>query len=86
MSVKVDADTYDEIMRIKENLEGVGKTDEKYKFLFDGRFIVSSNTAEYNKILLHNLNLRYNSSVLSLTIAPTRSCNFAYPYCYEKVV
>jgi uncharacterized protein len=84
MLVKVDADTYDEIMRIKENPERIGKTDEKYKFLFDGRFIVSSNTAEYNKILLHNLNLRYNSSALSLTIAPTRSCNFACPYCYEK--
>ena len=81
MLVKVDKEMYDELIHIKENPDKIAIDDDKYKFLFDGRFLVSSNESEFNKIVLHNLNLRYNSPTLSLTIAPTRSCNFACPYC-----
>lgn len=84
MLVKVDKEMYDELIHIKENPDKIAIDDDKYKFLFDGRFLVSSNESEFNKIVLHNLNLRYNSPTLCLTIAPTRSCNFACPYCYEK--
>ncbi len=84
MLVKVDKEMYDKLILIKENPEKIDRDDEKYKFLFEGRFLVSSNESEFNKIILHNLNLRYNSPTLGLTIAPTRSCNFACPYCYEK--
>ena len=82
--VKVDPELYDELASIMESPSSINPNDERYKFLYDGRFIVESDEAEINKIILQNLRRRFSPDSLSLTIAPTRYCNFACPYCYEK--
>ena len=82
--IKVDPELYDELVSIMESPSSIKSDDERYKFLFDGRFIVESDDAEINKIILQNLRRRFSTDSLSLTIAPTRYCNFACPYCYEK--
>lgn len=82
--IKVDPELYDELTSIMESPSSINPNDERYKFLFDGRFIVESDEAEINKIILQNLRRRFSTDSLSLTIAPTRYCNFACPYCYEK--
>lgn len=82
--VKVDPELYDELVSIMEAPSTIDCNDGRYKFLYDGRFIVESDKAEIYKIILQNLRRRFSTDSLSLTIAPTRYCNFACPYCYEK--
>ncbi len=83
MIIELDKNGYDEITKIKKNPDCISPDDKDYKFLFDGLYIVKSNESEVNKIVLHTLQQRFDSKGLSLTLAPTRSCNFACPYCYE---
>ena len=84
MLVKIEKDIYPVIQGISQTPSMIDKDDEQYKFLFDGKFIVDSNEAELNKIILRNLRARFSNESYMLTIAPTRQCNFACPYCYEK--
>ena len=84
MIVELNKNGYDEILKIKKDPDRINFKNELYRFLFDGSYIVDSNETEINKILLATLNQRFDPRSLSLTIAPTRACNFACPYCYEK--
>ncbi len=84
MLVKIEKDIYPVIQEISQAPSMIDKDDEQYKFLFDGKFIVDSNEIELNKIILRNLRTRFSNDSYMLTIAPTRQCNFACPYCYEK--
>jgi len=84
MIVELDNDGYNEIVKIKEDPNCIDIKNERYKFLFDSRFIVQSNEIETNKLMLTALSSRFNTKSLSLTIAPTRACNFSCPYCYEE--
>jgi uncharacterized protein len=84
MLIELDKDGYNEIVKIKGNPDCIDTQDEQYRFLYDGRFIVQSNESEINKLMLTTLTQRFNPNSLSLTIAPTRACNFNCPYCYEK--
>lgn len=83
MIIKLDEESYKSVINIKDNLNSIDIDKGDYKFLFDGRFIVESNETEVNKIVLTTLKQRFSSTSLSLTIAPTRDCNFNCPYCYE---
>lgn len=47
-------------------------------------FVVEDNIDEYAGIILKENMQRYGRRHLSLTIAPTLSCNMACPYCYEQ--
>jgi len=82
MLISLDQKGFAYIDRIRQNPDL--KVKKEYKFLNEGRFLVESNKTEYNKLLLNQLKTRFNSNSLSLTIAPTRACNFNCPYCYEK--
>lgn len=81
--VKLDNNGYETIMEIISDPDSVDPADDNFKFLFEGRFLVASNETEINKQKLSALTKRFNPELLSLTIAPTRACNFACPYCYE---
>lgn len=63
--------------------ESHDEDNDLIQVLKDKRFLVSSNRTEANKIIFQTLISRYNSKSLSLTIAPTQTCNFNCPYCYE---
>lgn len=73
---------YEAIQKIMKNPELMNEYSE-FAFLREQRFIVDSNDNEINKIVLTTLRQRFSSNLMSLTIAPTLSCNFACPYCYE---
>lgn len=51
-----------------------------------GGFLVEDGKDEelFNIIKMRYLNSQFANNHLSLTIAPTRECNFECPYCYEK--
>lgn len=51
-----------------------------------GGMIVEEDLDEIEKLKVIRRLSQYNSSNLSLTIAPTTNCNFVCPYCYEKGV
>ncbi len=84
MLIELDKEDHDTIIKIKDDPNCIDPNDDQFKFLFDGRFLVNSNDNEINKLMLTTLNKRFNSNSLSLTIAPTRACNFSCPYCYEE--
>lgn len=84
MLIELDRDDYEAILEIKEKANCVDFTTGQYNILLDGRFFVESNENEINKLILTTLSRRFNPHALSLTIAPTRACNFSCPYCYEN--
>lgn len=56
------------------------------KELIKGNMIVEDSLNEVDLIKYYSNILRYKNEGLFLTIAPTLSCNFVCPYCYEKGV
>jgi len=84
MLIELDEEDYQTMLEIKDDPDRIDLKDEQFKFLFDSRFIVESNDNEVNKLMLSTFIKRFNLSLLSLTIAPTRACNFNCPYCYEE--
>lgn len=58
--------------------------DDLYNALKEGNFIVDDSVDEIKSYKLDTTLGRFDSSVLSLTIAPTLECNFACTYCFEK--
>lgn len=82
MLISLDQQGFAHIDRIRQNPDC--KVSKEYEFLNEGHFLVESNQTECNKLKLTQLRSRFNPYSLSLTIAPTRACNFNCPYCYEK--
>lgn len=73
---------YDNIEDLGDNL-----TEKNLSYLnsmLENSIIVDADIDELKLIKIFNNNIRYNSSDLLLTIAPTMNCNMACPYCYEK--
>lgn len=52
--------------------------------LIDCGYIVNSLEDEYSQIRHRMYQAKFSSNTLSITIAPTMSCNFNCTYCYEK--
>jgi len=85
MLIELDDRSYQDLMALKEaKFENHDIPDDKYQLLIKGKYIVNSNEAEANKIIMDSLVKLYDNTRLNLTIAPTRACNFACVYCYEK--
>ncbi|WP_432409558.1 radical SAM protein [Wukongibacter sp. M2B1] len=64
-----------------------GKTCNKedlIEALSHGRMIIEEDRDEISELKLINRLARFNSSHLSLTLAPTLNCNFSCPYCFEE--
>lgn len=59
---------------------------EFLKQLTDSGFIVDDNLDEIKKFEYIHASSRFDSSTLSLTIAPSIDCQFGCPYCYEAGV
>lgn len=60
--------------------------DEEFKkALCYGKMIVNQEEGdETKKLFLENIMSRFGGNSIGLTIAPTMTCNFRCPYCYEK--
>jgi uncharacterized protein len=84
MLIALDREDCDAILAIKDDPNCIDPKNDQFKFLFDSRFIVESNDSEINKLMLTTLKKRFSPNMLSLTLAPTKACNFNCPYCYEE--
>ncbi len=58
--------------------------DKLWNDLLGGKFIIEENENELELLKLVNLTRRFNSTTLSLAIAPTLACNFKCAYCYAE--
>ncbi|MGB9679662.1 MAG: hypothetical protein ACPL3A_06620 [Thermoanaerobacteraceae bacterium] len=84
------AEINDDFIEIIEKIDSLQyeKLDAKQKLLVDemleGNYIVHDNIDELKLIKYKHLSGKFNNESLGLTIAPTLSCNFECPYCYEN--
>lgn len=78
--IEADVETVDLI----KNYRGDYPDEEKVKKLCNMGFIVGKGFDEITYLKYSSYQAKYSMKSLSLTIAPTLSCNFACPYCYEE--
>jgi uncharacterized protein len=80
-------DSFIEMLNNIENVD-VESLDEEKKELVDnmlkGNYIVKKDVDELKLIRFRHFSGKFNRESLGLTIAPTLSCNFKCPYCYEN--
>ncbi len=74
---KVASKTFNESECSREELDLVESMKK-------GRFLIDDCFDELEFLKFKNFQGRFSTDRLSLTIAPTFSCNFACPYCYES--
>jgi len=81
----LDVDKYEAFQQFVKT--GAVITDEKFiNDLKHGSFLIDDDCNELERLRLRLLEGRFNTSYLTLTIAPTADCNFRCTYCYEKDV
>lgn len=68
----------------KNDLDFSENSDATLKYLKDNGFLVASDFDELSFLKYYNNKVRFAEDYLSLTIAPTLSCNFDFPYCFEN--
>ena len=73
----------DETLPFVENAQEVCENDT-IKYLKENGFIVDADFDEIAFLKYYNYKVRFAQDYLSLTIAPTLSCNFDCPYCFEN--
>lgn len=85
--LKLGEDAAAMVEKIKEKPEEMdyGKMPDLYFHLRNGGFLVEdTQDNDFFRILkMRRLTANYAGHTMMLTIAPTRACNFACPYCYE---
>lgn len=79
----VEKDKMELLLRNKDNITGI-EDKEFLSQLKKGGYVVGAEANELDDIKYLLYKSRYTSKGLSLTIAPTMSCNFACEYCFEK--
>lgn len=76
------------IRKIEEDPDGTdySAAPELYFHLRNGGFLVEDGRDDdfFRILKMRRLTANYAGHTLMLTIAPTRACNFACPYCYEE--
>lgn len=75
-------DNYYNILRDK-TLESL--SEQELDILFQNGVVVNDVSDELATLTHLFRKTRYGSGQLSLTIVPALGCNFACPYCYEKI-
>lgn len=84
------AEIDDNFINIIENIDQINydELENEKKTLVDnmllGRYILDNDFDELKALKYEHFSAKFNDNVLQLTIAPTLSCNFACPYCYEN--
>jgi len=79
-----------DFINIIENIEHINydELEEEKKTLVDnmllGGYILDNDFDELKALKYEHFSAKFNNNGLQLTIAPTLSCNFACPYCYEN--
>lgn len=85
---KVDSDFLKILKKIESGEFDESKCSEKelelIKNMKKGGFIIDDCFDEIEFLKFKNLQGKFQTNTFSLTIAPTFSCNFACPYCYEN--
>lgn len=86
--LKLSREAAEEVKKFRDNLdEGlIAKEPMLYYHLLSGGFLVKDTQDNdfYRILKMRRLTANYAGNTLILTVAPTRVCNFACPYCYEK--
>ena len=65
------------------NIEDI-KIKKNLNIMKSRGYIIPTEIDELSLVKLQRETYRYNSQVLTLTVAPTMDCNMACPYCYEN--
>ncbi len=79
----IEEDKYKQYCDFAENSVPISD-EELLSNLKLGGYVVDADYDELTAIKYRLLSSRYNTTSLSLTIAPTSNCNFRCIYCYEK--
>lgn len=79
----LEPEYYAQMKQLQE--EGIPITNLEFeKQLLECGYFVQDNLDEVQQIKYDMLQSRFNSSIMSLTIAPTMACNFRCIYCFEN--
>jgi uncharacterized protein len=85
--LQLSTEAVEAVERIKENPNAVDYSTmpDLYFHLRNGGFLVGETQDDdfFNILKMRRLTANYAGHVMILTIAQTRACNFACPYCYE---
>jgi uncharacterized protein len=84
MLLELGEEEYQGVLTLKNNPDTIDLNNEEHKVLHRGKFFIQSNETEQNKVILSTLMRRFDNTILNLTLAPTRACNFECIYCYEE--
>ncbi len=84
--VEFDENTYKEVDEIRKNAQDYDYTNNPQLMLqlLSGKFLIEDDEQPQLQMEMKNTLMRFSPRNLSLTIAPTRDCNFECPYCYEE--
>lgn len=76
------------VKKVQENPDGMDYENmpDLYFHLRNGGFLVDDTRDDdfYRILKMRRLTANYAGHTMMLTIAPTRACNFACPYCFEQ--
>ncbi len=77
-----------DFLRILNNckkIDSYSKDSELIKNMKEGQYIVEDDFDEIEHLKMVNFFGKFNNRRLGLVIAPTLNCNFACPYCFERL-
>lgn len=80
------AEVDEDFLRVLSHCEEIDSNDdsELIKNMKAGNYIVEDGCDELEQLKMLNYMGKFGSKGLGLVLAPTLSCNFACPYCYES--
>lgn len=82
--LRISGETADNIRSVISNSKNVGILNEiLINELEIGGFLVNQELDEIKSLKIADRRAKFNTSKFTMTIAPTLSCNFNCPYCYQ---